>query len=116
MPEGKAGQKKKASKNQVLNAVSLHMGIARMRNPCFLKNFPAEIIRYQSSEIAPTGHAPAQEPQLMHAPGSISNLPSPALIAPTGHCPAQEPQLIQESPITYAIILSSFINVGYLVL
>lgn len=56
-----------------------------------------------SSEIAPTGHPPAQEPQLMQTDPSISNLPSPSEIAPTGHCPAQEPQEIHASPITYAI-------------
>lgn len=56
-----------------------------------------------SSEIAPTGHTPAQEPQLMQTDPSISNLPSPSEIAPTGHCPAQEPQEIHASLITYAI-------------
>lgn len=60
-----------------------------------------------SSEIAPTGHPPAQEPQLMQVLGSISNFPSPSLIAPTGHCPAQAPQEIQASPITYAITKTS---------
>ena len=65
---------------------------------------------YQPSAIAPTGHCPAQEPQSIQASGLISNLPSPAEIAPTGHCPSQEPQLMQESPIQYAMILSSFYN------
>ena len=62
-----------------------------------------------SSEIAPTGHPPAHEPQLMHVSGLISNLPSPAEIAPTGHVPSQAPQLTQASPITNAIFVSSLI-------
>ena len=38
-----------------------------------------------SSEIAPVGQAPAQEPQEIHLSASISYFPSPMLIAPTGH-------------------------------
>ena len=57
-----------------------------------------------SSEIAPTGHVPAQEPQLIQVSGLISNFPSPSEIAPTGQPPAQEPQEIHESEITNAII------------
>ena len=60
-----------------------------------------------SSEIAPVGHCPAQEPQLMHVLASISNLPSPMLIAPTGHWLSHAPQATQASLITYAIIKSS---------
>ena len=66
-----------------------------------------ELSNVYASEIAPTGHPPAQEPQLIQVLESISNFPSPSLIAPTGHCPAQAPQEIQESPITYAMIKSS---------
>lgn len=77
----------------------------------FLNNIRNNILSfvcsYYSSEIAPTGHTPAQEPQLIQVLGSISNLPSPSLIAPTGHCPAQEPQEIQASLITYAMMKSS---------
>jgi hypothetical protein len=65
---------------------------------------------FYSSTIAPTGHPPAQEPQLIHVAASISNLPSPSAIAPTGHCPAQAPQEIQASEITYAIILILLID------
>lgn len=60
---------------------------------------------FYSSEIAPTGHTPAQEPQLMQVSGSISYLPSPSLIAPTGHPPAQVPHDTQLSLITKAIFL-----------
>ena len=66
------------------------------------------IVRDQPSEIAPVGHAPAQEPQEMQVSASITYCPSPWEIAPTGHCPSQVPQLTQESLITYAIVLSSF--------
>ena len=61
-----------------------------------------------SSEIAPVGHVPAQEPQEMHESASISNLPSPSEIAPTGQEPAQAPHATQLSPITNAMIISSF--------
>lgn len=136
MPAGEKGQKKKASKNQILNASFLH-NVAPGNSPCasflaeplqplrLLRSSARELtLRFvpgldfarQPSEIAPTGHTPAQEPQLMQVLGSISNLPSPMLIAPTGHAPSQEPQATQELPITYAIILSSLFNVGYLVL
>ncbi len=67
------------------------------------------LVAYQSDSIAPTGQAPAQEPQLMHLSGSISNFPSPCEIAPTGHCPAHEPQLMQESLIVNAISEPSLI-------
>jgi hypothetical protein len=50
-----------------------------------------------------TGHPAAQAPQLMQVSGSITNFPPSSDIAPTGHVPAHEPQPIQESPITYAI-------------
>ena len=68
-----------------------------------LKIYSEALNNIYSSEIAPTGHPPAQEPQLMQTDPSISNLPSPSEIAPTGHCPAQAPQEIHASPITYAI-------------
>lgn len=58
-----------------------------------------------SSEIAPAGQVPAQEPQEMQADESISNLPSPSEIAPTGQEPAQAPQDTQLSPITNAMII-----------
>lgn len=63
-----------------------------------------------SSEIAPVGQEPAQEPQEMQLSASISNLPSPSEIAPTGQEPAQAPQDTQLSPITNAITLSSFMK------
>jgi len=56
-----------------------------------------------SSEIAPAGQEPAQEPQLMHVSASITNWPSPSEIAPTGQEPAQAPQDKQASEITNAI-------------
>lgn len=62
-------------------------------------------LQYYSSEIAPVGQVPAQEPQEMQAVASISNLPSPSEIAPTGQEPAQAPQDTQLSPITNAIII-----------
>ena len=62
-----------------------------------------------SSEIAPTGHVPAQAPQLMHVLESISNFPSPSEIALTGQPPAQDPQEMQESEITNAITLTSLL-------
>ena len=39
----------------------------------------------------------------MQASALISYLPSPSAIAPTGHSPAQEPQLMHAPLITYAI-------------
>jgi hypothetical protein len=45
-----------------------------------------------STEIAITGHTPAQVPQEMHFVGSIQYLPSFGEIAITGHTPAQVPQ------------------------
>lgn len=63
-----------------------------------------------SSEIAPTGQAPAQAPQLMHESASITYLPPSSPIAPTGHPPAQEPHPTQESLITNAMIISSFLK------
>lgn len=56
------------------------------------------------SEIAPTGHAPAQVPQLTQAFSSISNLPPASLMAPTGQAPAQVPQPTQASEILYAML------------
>ena len=55
------------------------------------------------SEGAPTGQTPAQAPQLMQVPSSITYLPSPAEIAETGHSASQAPQLMHSSEITYAI-------------
>ena len=52
---------------------------------------------------APTGQTPAQAPQLMQVPSSITYLPSPAEIAETGHSASQAPQLMHSSEITYAI-------------
>lgn len=63
-----------------------------------------------SSEIAPTGQAPAQAPHEIHCEPSITNTPPPSLIAPTGQPPAHEPQPIHESPITNAIIVSSLLS------
>ena len=74
--------------------------IKKSRKALFYENY--------SSEIAPVGHVPAQDPQEMHESASISNLPSPSEIAPTGQEPAQAPHATQLSPITNAMIISSF--------
>lgn len=73
------------------------------KSPTYKQGF--FIMQYYSSEIAPVGQVPAQEPQEMQAVASISNLPSPSEIAPTGQEPAQAPQDTQLSPITNAIII-----------
>lgn len=51
------------------------------------------------SEMAPTGQAPAQAPQLTQVFSSISNLPPASLIALMGQALAQEPQAMQASEI-----------------
>ena len=68
------------------------------------KSRPAKLpalisVSHYSSEIAPTGHSPAQAPQEMQVSALISYLPSPSLIAPMGQAPAQVPQEMQPSEI-----------------
>ena len=45
------------------------------------------------------GQVPAQEPQSMQAPASMTYWESPWAMAPTGQPSAQEPQLMQASLI-----------------
>lgn len=58
-----------------------------------------KFILYYSSEIASEGHAPAQVPQLMQVPASITRLSPCSEIAETGHSPSQAPQFTQASEI-----------------
>ena len=110
---GAAGEKKK---EMTAAGLSFPSGISRYRPyvSAVLRQLHSEnCLRSAGSdpqpwEIAPVGHAPAQEPHSMQVSGSITYCPSPWEIAPTGHCPSQVPQLTQESLITYAIVLSSF--------
>ena len=52
------------------------------------------------SEIASTGHTPAQTPHEMHFSASMTYWVSPSEIASFGQLPAQEPQLMHASEIT----------------
>lgn len=78
------------------------ISFSEMPSPGYVLN--QELILCDSTNRALT----AQEPQLMHLSASISNFPSPMLIAPTGHCASQAPHATQASPITNAIIFSSY--------
>jgi hypothetical protein len=60
-----------------------------------------------SSAGALTGHASAQEPQLMHSSALITYLPSPSEMQLTGQASAQAPQLMHSSEILYAILKTS---------
>ncbi len=66
---------------------------------------------HYSAAIAFAGQTPAQEPQEMQLPASITRVPSPlSEIAPTGHWPSQAPQERHaEESITYAIVLTPHI-------
>ncbi len=66
---------------------------------------------HYSAAIAFAGQTPAQEPQEMQLPASITRVPSPlSEIAPTGHCPSHAPQERHaEESITYAIVLTPHI-------
>ena len=94
MPAGEKGQKKKASKNQILNASFLH-NVAPGNSPCasFLAE-PLQPLRLLRSS--------ARELTLRFVPG-LDFARQPSEIAPTGHTPAQEPQLMQAPEITYAM-------------
>ena len=61
--------------------------------------------------IAPIGHADSQAPQSMQAPASTTYFPSPSEIAPTGHEPAQLPHDTHASEIVCAIVKSSLLNI-----
>lgn len=97
IPAGKLRQKKRKG-----------ISFSEMPSPGYVLN--QELILCDSTNRALT----AQEPQLMHLSASISNFPSPMLIAPTGHCASQAPHATQASPITNAIIFSSYLRVSNL--
>lgn len=52
-----------------------------------------------SSEMASAGQAPAQVPQLMQVPASMTRFESFSEIAETGHSDSQAPQFTQASEI-----------------
>ena len=66
-------------------------------------------LRNYSSTGALTGHASAQEPQLMHSSALITYLPSPSEMQLTGQASAQAPQLMHSSVILYAILKTSIL-------
>ena len=67
----------------------------------FLSNssFLYGIVKPYASEIASAGQTPAQVPQLMHVPASISRFEPFSEIALTGHSPSHAPQFTQASEI-----------------
>ena len=64
-----------------------------------------------SAEIAPVGHSASHVPQTKQVSASITYFPSPSLIASAGHTGAHDPQATHSSEITYAMIISSLINI-----
>ena len=64
------------------------------------------------SEIAPTGHTEAHEPQLTHLSSAIVRLSFTSLIASDGHSLSQAPQLMHSSEILKAILNLEFSSIS----
>ena len=69
--------------------------------------------RAYSAFGAPTGQTDAQAPHSMQVSASITYLSSPAEIADTGHSDSQVPQDTHSSPILYAMIFYTSLNLYF---
>jgi hypothetical protein len=80
------------------NAAAAHAKIKPARSNSE-RNLDFILAFIYSSEIASEGQTPAQEPQLMHVPASMTRFESFSEIAETGHSDSQAPQFTQASEI-----------------